>query len=82
MQIGDELLTLLGAILFEDGAARDDDVAAAAIHFENLERLRDVHEREDVAHGADIDLAAGQERERAIEVDGEAALVRGRRSRR
>ena len=35
-----QFLTLLGAGLFEHRAARDHDVAAAAIHLEDLERLR------------------------------------------
>ena len=35
-----QLLALLGAGLFQHGAAGDDDVAAAAIHLEDLERLR------------------------------------------
>ena len=35
-----QLLALLGAGLFQHGAARHDDVAAAAIHLEDLERLR------------------------------------------
>ena len=41
----DDLRTLLGAGLFEDGAARDDDVAAALVHLEDLEGLRRVHQR-------------------------------------
>ena len=41
----DEARTLLGAGFFEDGAARHDDVAALAVHLEDLERLRDVHQR-------------------------------------
>ena len=69
-----QLLTLLGAGLFEHGAARHDDVAAAAIHLEDLERLRVVHQRADVAHRADVHLRARQERHCAVEVDGEAAL--------
>ena len=73
-EVGDDLVALLGAALFEHGAARDDDVAAAAIHLQDLERLGDVHQRRDVAHRADVDLAARQERHRAVEVDGEAAL--------
>ena len=36
-----QLLALLGAGLFQHGAARHDDVAAAAIHLEDLERLLD-----------------------------------------
>ena len=33
-----------------------------------------MHQRPDVAHGAHVHLAARQERHRAVEVDGEAAL--------
>ena len=39
-QPGDDLGALLGARLFQDLAARDDDVAAAAVHLEDLEGLR------------------------------------------
>ena len=74
LQAGDHLGALLGTALFENGAARDHDVAAAAVHLEDLEGLRHVHERAGVAHGADIDLGAGQERDRAAEIDGEATL--------
>jgi hypothetical protein len=69
-----QLLTLLGAGLFEHRAARHHDVAAAAIHLEDLERLRIVHQRRDVANRADVDLRARQEGHRAVEIDGEAAL--------
>src|SRR5260221_1033186 len=69
-----QLLALFGAGLFQNRAARHHDVAAAAIHLEDLERLRIVHQRRDVANRADIDLRARQERHRAIEIDGEAAL--------
>ncbi len=74
LEAGDDVGALLGARLLEHGAARDDDVAAAAIHLEDLERLRLMHQRADVAHGADVDLAAGKERHGAVEIDGEAAL--------
>ena len=73
-EVGDDLVALLGPALLEHGAARDDDVAAAAVHLQDLERLRDVHQRRDVAHRADVDLAARQEGDRPVEVDGEAAL--------
>ena len=53
---------------------RHDDVAAAAIHLEDFEGLRIVHQRGDVADRADIDLAARQERHGAVEIDGETAL--------
>ena len=69
-----QFLALLGARLFQHGAAGDHDVAAAAIHFQNLERLVDVHQRRDVADRADVDLAARQEGHGAVEIDGEAAL--------
>src|SRR4029077_19600601 len=50
------------------------DVAAAAIHLQDLERLRLIHQRRHVADRPDVDLAARQERHRAVEIDGEAAL--------
>ena len=69
-----QFLALLGAGLFQHGAARDDDIAAAAIHFQNLEWLIDVHQRGDVADRADVHLTARQEGHGAVEIDGETAL--------
>src|SRR6202035_3117340 len=69
-----QLLALLGAGLFQHGAPRHHDIAAAAIHLQDLERLRHVHERRDVADRPDIDLAARQERHRAVEIDRKPAL--------
>src|ERR1700691_900340 len=69
-----QFLSLLGAGLFENRAARHHDVAAAAIHLEDLERLRVVHQRCDVADRPDIDLRARQEGHGTVEIDGEAAL--------
>src|ERR1700688_4157836 len=69
-----QFLALLGAGLFEHGTARYHDVAAAAIHLQDLERLRIVHQRCDVADRTDVDLRARQEGNRAVEIDGEAAL--------
>ena len=69
-----QFLTLFGAGLFEHGAARHDDVAAAAIHLEDLERLRVVHQRTDVADRTNIDLRARQEGHGAVEIDGETTL--------
>ena len=74
LEAGDQFRALLGAAFLEHGAARHDDVAARAVHLEDLERLRRAHQRGDVAHRADIDLAARQERDGAVEIDGEAAL--------
>src|SRR5690606_4562256 len=73
-ELVDQLAALLGAGFFQHGAARDDDIAAAAVHLEDLERLRHLHQRGDVADRADIDLAARQEGHRTVEIDGEAAL--------
>ncbi len=39
-KVGDEFGAGLGTGLFEHGAARNDDVAAAAIHFQDLEGLQ------------------------------------------
>ena len=69
-----ELGTLLGAALFEDGAARHDDVAARAVHLEDLEGLIGAEQRADIAHRPDVDLAARQKRDSAVEIDREAAL--------
>src|SRR3984957_6617510 len=69
-----QLLALLGAGLFQHGATRHDDVAAAAIHFQDLERLLVVHQRRHVANRPDIDLRARQEGHGTVEIDGEAAL--------
>src|SRR6202035_3390369 len=74
LERGDQLRALLGPALLEDGAARHHDVAARAVHLEDLEGLRRAEQGGDVAHRADVDLAARQKRAGAIEVDGEAAL--------
>jgi hypothetical protein len=73
-EVLDDLRALLGAALFEHGAARHDDVAATAIHLEDLEGLRVVHQRGDVADRTDVDLRTRQEGHGAVEIDGEAAL--------
>src|SRR3546814_2027029 len=41
----DQARTLLGAGFLEHRAARDDDVAALAVHLQDLERLRHVQDR-------------------------------------
>ena len=70
----DQLAALFGARLFQNRTAADDDIAAGAVHFQDLEGLGHAHQRPDIAHGADIDLAAGQEGDRAAEIDGKAAF--------
>src|ERR1700731_1292427 len=69
-----QFLALFGTGLFENRAARHHDVAAAAIHLKDLERLGIVHQRRDVADRAGIDLRTRREGYRAIEIDGKAAL--------
>src|SRR5271154_4891887 len=54
--------------------ARRDDVAAAAVHLEDGELLGLAHQRADVTHRTDIDLAARQEGHGAGKIDGEAAF--------
>ena len=73
-QVADHLGTLFGAAFFQDSAARDHDVAPAAVHFQDLERLLHAHQRAGVAHRAHIDLRAGQEGHGAAQIDGEAAF--------
>src|SRR6185437_15072593 len=60
-------------VLFEDFLAADDDVAALFVQLDDadFDLLADVAVQ--IAHGADFDLRAGQERLDA-DVDGEAAL--------
>ncbi len=74
-EVGHQLGALLGPALLEHGTTRHHDVAAAAIHLEDLERLRRAHQRGDVADRTDVDLRARQERHGAVEVDGVAALT-------
>src|SRR5579862_523933 len=74
LEAGDQFEALLGAALLENGAARYDDVAARAVHLEDLEGLRRTQQRSDVAHRADVDLAARQEGDSAVQVDREAAF--------
>jgi hypothetical protein len=65
---------LLRTRLLQHRAAADDDVAAGAVHLEDLEGLRLAHQRADVAHGADVHLAARQEGDGAAEIHREATL--------
>jgi hypothetical protein len=73
-QLADDLGALFGAAFFQNRAARHHDIAAAAVHLQNLERLLQPHQRAGIAHGAHIDLRTGQERHSAAQIDGEATL--------
>ena len=70
----DEFRALLGKRILEHRAAGDDDVAAPLVHLQDAEGLRRIHQRTDVAYRADVHLAARQEGNRPVEIDGEAAL--------
>src|SRR5262249_11688696 len=74
LQLADDFGALARTRFLEHRAAGDNDVAALTVHFQDRERLRDIHQRADVTHWADVDLAAWQERVGAAEVDGEAAF--------
>jgi hypothetical protein len=73
-EVLNDFRTLLGAGLFQNRTARNNDVAAALVHLEDFEELRVVHQRGNVADRADVDLRARQERDSAIQIDGETTL--------
>src|SRR5262249_44704294 len=64
-----QLLALLGARLFEHGAAGHHDVAAATIHFQDLEGLRLIHQWRDIADRAGIYPATRRKRAPAVAID-------------
>src|SRR5207249_1150678 len=64
---------LLGVLLLEDGLAREHDVAALLVDLDDPHAQLLALEAVQVAHGAQVDLRAGEERAHA-DVDGEAAL--------
>ena len=73
VQLVDDLLADLFALLFEDGAARQHDVVAVAVHFDDAagELLADVLRK--ILHAADVDERGRQEAAHA-QVEDEAAL--------
>ena len=73
-EVGKKLVALFGAGFFEDGAARYHDIAAPAIHLENLERLRRAHKGANIADRTHVYLAARQKRHGAGKIDGESAF--------
>ena len=74
LEAGDQLGALFGAAFLEYGAARNDDIAARAIHLEDLERLWRAHQWGHVADWSNIYLATWQECHCALQVDGEATF--------
>src|SRR6516165_10862904 len=73
-QVLHQFLALFGTGLFQNRAARHHDVAAAPIHFQDLERLRIVHQGRHVADRTYVHLRTRQEGYGAVEVDSEPAL--------
>src|SRR6266568_3071282 len=73
LQVLERLLLQLLALLLEEHAAREDDVAALLVELDDLELELLADELVEVPHRADVDLRPGQERLHA-DVDGEAAL--------
>ena len=73
-KVGHDHMTLLGAALFENSAARHNNVATAAVHLENDEGLGNIHQRGNIADRANVHLAARQEGHSAIEINSEATL--------
>jgi hypothetical protein len=73
LQVGEEVLALLGLRLLEPGAAGQHDVVAVLVELDDLglELLADV--RLEVAHAAHLDQRRGQEAAQA-DVEDEAAL--------
>ncbi len=74
LQLLHQLLALAGALVFENHAARDDDVPAALVELDDLEFELLPEQLVDVRHAAERDLRAWQERIDAHEVDDHTAL--------
>ena len=73
-QVFNQFGTLFDAGFFQNGAAGNNDIAAGAVHFQNLERLRSAHQRSDIADGANVNLRTRQERDSARQIDRKAAF--------
>ncbi len=73
-EVGNQFGTGFGTGFLKHRTPGDNDVVALRVHFQNLERLRRVHERRDITHRADIHLGSGQERHGAGKIDDKTAL--------
>ena len=73
LEAAEDLLADLLALLLEDGAAREDDVVAAAVELDHLALELLAHELVEVVDAADVDQRGGQEAAHA-EVEDQAAL--------
>ena len=73
LQLVEDLLALLLALLLEHGAAREDDVVARAVELDDLALDLRAQVLVEVRHAADVDERGGQEAAHP-EVDDQAAL--------
>ena len=73
-QIPHQFGPLFGPGFFHDRPPRDNNVAAPAIHLQNLERLRDVKQRRDVPNRPYVDLAARQKGHRTGQINRKATF--------
>ena len=73
LELAEDLLADLLALLLEDRAAREDDVVAGAVELDHLALERLAHELVEVLDAADVDQRGGQEAADA-EVQDQAAL--------
>jgi len=70
-QVADDFGALFGTGFFKDRTTRYNDVAPATVHFQDLEWLLKVHQWACIAYRANVNLRAGQERNRAAKVNSE-----------
>ena len=73
VEVVEDPLPLILALLLEHGAAREDDVVARAVELDDLALELLAHELVEILHAADVDERRGQEAAHA-EVEDEAAL--------
>ena len=74
LQVGYQFRAGFGAGFFENRTARDHNIAASAVNFQNLERLRGAHQRAHIMNRTDIDLAAWQKGCCTGKIDSETAF--------
>jgi len=73
-QVADNFGTLFCTRFFKDRTTRNNDVATATVHFQDLERLLHAHQRASITHGTHVNLATRQERHSAAQINSKAAF--------
>ena len=74
IHITDDFSALLSTALFENSAARHNDVATRAVHFQNSKWLLLSHQWANIAHRANIHLRSRKEGVYTAKINGEAAF--------